>query len=358
MADTGLTGFSRGGSGYFTAVQQPEYIIMGYTILVTGATGFIGTVTVDYLKKKGYEVRVLIRPESNADTVSSMQVDVVHARYDDPVSLRKAVEGTDIIVHLAGVTKSATEKGFYEGNVLPVSNLLGVTMEVNPSLKRFVLVSSLAAAGPADNPDPGASEDDVPKPVSIYGRSKREAEKICLSYKERLPVTVIRPPAVYGPGDRDVLQFLVMLKRGLVLGTGDVRKQLLSLVHVDDLVRGIVMAGESPDGIGETYYITSPRGYSWDELSSVAARELGVKNIRMVALPKLLLRFFGYVAGSISLLTGRPGFLNPDKVNEMIQDYWVCSPLKAERQLGFTASIPLEEGMSSTIAWYREKGWL
>ena len=327
-------------------------------ILVTGATGFIGAVAVDYLKSRGYNVRVLIRPESIAEKALAMQVDIRKGSYGDPASLRKVVQGVDTVIHLAGVTKSVDEKGYYDGNVLPVKNLLEAIMEINPGLRRFVLVSSLAAAGPADNFDPGITEEDVPKPVSSYGGSKLEAERICLSYRDRLPVTIIRPPAVYGPGDRDVLQFLVMLKRGLVLGAGDVKKQRLSLVHVEDLVRGIVMASESPAGIGETFFITSPKGYSWDELSANAAKELGVRHILKISLPKSLMKILGYVAGSISSITGRSGFLNRDKVSEMVQDYWVCSPQKAERRLGFTGAIPLEQGMRNTIAWYREREWL
>ncbi len=331
---------------------------MGTNILVTGATGFIGSVLVDYLKSRYDTVLVLLRPESDAAKASSMGVDIRKGSYEDPASLRAAVRGVDSIIHLAGVTKSIDEKGYYDGNVQPVKKLLEAVREENPGLKRFVLVSSLAAAGPADNPDPGILEEDVPEPVSDYGRSKLDAEKICRSFQDSLPITIIRPPAVYGPGDKDVLQFLVMLKKGLVLAAGDSGVQRLSLVHVDDLVRGIVMASESQVGAGETFFITSPKGYSWDELSAVAARELGVKKVRKISLPKPLMKFFGNIAGSISSITGRSGFLNPDKVNEMVQDYWVCSPEKAEKRLGFTASVSLEKGMHTTIAWYKEKGWL
>jgi len=331
---------------------------MGRNILVTGATGFIGAVVVEYLKRRGDTVRILTRPESDPGKTSSMKVEILTGRYDDPVSLGKAVEGVDMVFHLAGVTKSVDEKGFYDGNVLPVKNLLESVLQVNPGLKRFLLVSSLAAAGPADNPDPGSREEDESKPVSVYGESKLEAEKICLSFRDRLPVTIVRPPAVYGPGDRDVLQFIRMLQKGLVLGAGDVKKQRLSLVYVADLVRGLAMAAESPAGRGEIYYITSPKGYSWEELSAIAARELGVKHMLRISLPKSLMKMLGYAAGLVSSVTGRSGFLNPDKVNEMVQDYWVCSPGKAEKQLGFTSAVSLEEGMHTTIAWYREKGWL
>ncbi len=327
-------------------------------ILVTGATGFIGAVLVDYLKQRGDHVSVLLRPESNTEKAASMQVDVRYGRYNDLSSMIEAIRDVDIIFHLAGVTKSVDEQGYYTGNVLPVKTLLDAVSRVDPGLRRFVLVSSLAAAGPADTAHPGVSEEDTPKPVSNYGKSKLEAEKVCFSCKDRLPITVVRPPAVYGPGDRDVLQFLSLLKKGVLVAVDAVGKQRLSLVHVDDLVRGLVMAAESPAGVGELYYITSPKGYSWAELSSVAAQVLGVRKIRTLSLPKPLMRFFGSIAGGVSRITGQPGFLTPDKVNEMIQDYWVCSPEKASRELGFTAAISLEEGMRTTIAWYKKQGWL
>lgn len=331
---------------------------MALTVLVTGATGFIGTLLVDYLAGRGYNVRVLLRPESDRQKASAMQVEAVRGSYGDPSFLREAVEGIDMVMHLAGVTKSVDEKGYYDGNVLPVRNLLEATLAVNPGLGRFVLVSSLAAAGPANNPDPGITEEDKPAPVSVYGRSKLEGEAVSGSFMDRLPVTIVRPPAVYGPGDRDVFRFFKMVKRGVMLAAGDGRTQRFSLVHASDLVRGMVMAGESPATVGETYFLTSPEGYSWDRVASIASDALGVRSVRRIPLPKPLIRAAGFAGGISGRLTGRPSLLNPDKASEMVQDYWVCSPRKAARDFGFTADIALEKGVRDTIAWYREQGWL
>ncbi len=331
---------------------------MGQIILVTGATGFIGKVLVAYLKKRGDAPRILVRPESDSLKAQAMGVDICEAGYDDHEKLREAVSGVDSIIHLAGVTRSVTREGYFQGNVMPVENLLRAFVDVNSSPARFVFVSSLAAAGPAPVAGEGLRETDPPLPVSGYGRSKLDAEHLCLSYRDKLPVTIVRPPAVYGPGDRDVLQFLQLLKKGLVLGAGDVDRQRLSLIHVEDLVEGIVMAARSPAAVGETYYITSPEWYSWDQLAAVAARELGVATVRKISLPKPLMRLAGTIAGFAGIVSGKTGLLNPDKVNEMVQDYWICSPRKAEKELGFIAKTPLEEGMRRTIAWYREEGWL
>ncbi|ASQ91273.1 epimerase [Prosthecochloris sp. GSB1] len=331
---------------------------MGSTVLVTGATGFIGTLLVDYLKKRAYRVRVLLRPQSDSAKALAAGVEAVRGDYADPSSLRRAVEGAEMVFHLAGVTKSVDREGYYRGNVLPVRSLLEAAVSAGHGPGRFLFVSSLAAAGPARNPEPGVVEEDEPHPVSAYGRSKLEAERICRSFGERLPVTIVRPPAVYGPGDRDVFQFLKMISGGLMLAAGDGRTQRFSLIHGKDLVRGILMAALSPAAVGETYFLTSPEGYSWDRVAAVASEALGVKKVRQIRLPKQVILAAGFAGGFAGRLTGRPALLNPDKAAEMVQDYWVCSPRKAEADFGFTAAIALEEGIRDTIAWYREQGWL
>lgn len=331
---------------------------MGATVLVTGATGFIGSLLVDYLKKRAYRVRILLRPESDPDKALSTGVEALRGDYADPSSLRPAVEGADMVMHLAGVTKSVDREGYYRGNVLPVRNLLEASVAADHGPGRFLLVSSLAAAGPASNPDPGVVEDDEPHPVSAYGRSKLEAERVCRSFGDRLPVTIVRPPAVYGPGDRDVFQFLKMIAGGMMLAVGDGRTQRFSLIHGSDLVRGMLMAALSPAAVGETYFLTSPEGYSWDRVAAVASEALGVKKVRRICLPRPVIRAAGFAGGLVGRLTGRPALLNPDKASEMVQDYWVCSPRKAEADFGFTAAIALEEGIRDTVAWYREQGWL
>ncbi len=331
---------------------------MSKTVLVTGATGFIGSVLVAYLRSAGYEVRIFLRPESDSRRASDLHARIFRGRYNDRASLRNALDGADMVIHLAGVTKSVDKEGFHRGNVMPVERMLEEIVKVNPGLERFVLVSSQAAAGPARSADAGVAESDAPGPVSAYGRSKLAGEAACLRWKDQVPVTIVRPPAVYGPGDRDVLQFFQLMKLRLMLAAGDGRKQRFSLIHVDDLVEGIMKAALSPSAAGETFFLTSPRGYSWDEFALAVQEELGVKRYLKIALPKILIRTLGAGMGAVGRLAGRPFLLNADKAAEMVQDYWVCSPAKAEKLLGFTASTTLEKGVRNTIAWYKMKGWL
>jgi nucleoside-diphosphate-sugar epimerase len=330
---------------------------MSEIVLVTGSTGFIGMRLLRRLAEEGEKVRVFLRPESNGGALPE-GVEVVRGRFDDPDALAGAVRGVDRIVHLAGVTKALDEAGYDAGNVMPVRNLLAAAREHNSGLKRFLLVSSLTVAGPASEGVCGVGEHDIPAPVSAYGRSKLRAEALCMEYSSALPVTIVRPPAVYGPGDRDVLQVFQMLAKGVLISAGSVARQRFSMIYVDDLVCGMMMAARSDRSAGRTYYITSPCSYSWDELIAVAQPVFGLTKMYKLSLPKPFVFFVGMVIGAAGSLRGTVPLINRDKANELVQDYWVCSPEQAEIDLGFTAETTLEEGVAKTIAWYRSKGWL
>ncbi|NTU98090.1 MAG: NAD-dependent epimerase/dehydratase family protein [Chlorobiaceae bacterium] len=329
---------------------------MGETVLVTGSTGFIGARLLLHLAREGEKVRVLLRPESRTDRLPG-NIEVVRASYDDSKGLAVAVRGADRIVHLAGVTRAARSSGFEAGNVTPVKNILSAVREANPSLKRFLLVSSLAAAGPASEGIRGVSESDEAKPVSAYGRSKLLAERIAMESPD-IPVTIVRPPAVYGPGDRDVLQVFRMLSKGLLVSAGDARRQRFSMIYADDLVRGIMAAARSPHAAGRIYYITSSRSWSWEEVIDAARPVLCFENLVRISLPKPLVYLLGSVAGTAGSLLGIPTIINRDKAAELVQDFWVCDPGRAEEELDFRADTGLPEGIEKTVAWYRSSGWM
>lgn len=333
---------------------------MDGVILVTGSTGFIGSRLVNTLIGQGRRVRVLLRPESRSVSSASHRagVEEVRAAYGDAEALGRAVSGVTSIIHLAGVTKAVDEAGFLAGNVTPVENLLEVVKRRNPGLRRFLLVSSLAAMGPASSPSPGVRESDRPSPVSAYGRSKLLGEEAARRYAGSVPLTIVRPPAVYGPGDRDILEVFAMMKKGYLLSAGSGKRQRFSMIHVDELIRGILLALDTEAAAGQDYFITSPRGYAWDEVIEAARPALGFGRLMRINLPKPLVFGLGAVLGGVAKLTGRPALINRDKANELVQDFWVCSPQKAERELGFMAATPLAEGVAETLCWYRQQGWL
>lgn len=330
---------------------------MGETILVTGSTGFIGKRLLRRLQREDAAVRVLLRPESDGSSLPE-GVALYRGSFSDASSLNKAVAGVDRIIHLAGVTKAVDEAAYDAGNVAPVEAVLAAVHRCNPGLKRFLLVSSLAAAGPAAEGAVGVAESDTPRPVSAYGRSKLRGERAAMAASGEVPVTIVRPPAVYGPGDRDVLQVFQMLSRGVLVGAGRAERQRFSMIYVDDLVEGIVAAARSGKAEGRLYYLSSLRPYGWEEFLIAARPALGFGRPLRIALPAPFVRLLGMVLGAVGSLTGKAPLINRDKANELLQENWVCSPERAALELGFTAETPLAEGIARTVEWYRRHGWL
>ena len=330
---------------------------MSEKILVTGSTGFIGARVLMRLVEEGERVKVFLRTESPVDAMPE-SVEVVRGSFSDMESLGRAVRDVDRIVHLAGVTKALDEEGYDMGNVMPVRNLLAATRKHNPELKRFLFVSSLTVAGPASEGIQGVKESDPSRPVSAYGRSKLRAETLCMESSNLIPVTIVRPPAVYGPGDRDVLQVFQMLAKGLFVSTSSAATQRFSMIYVDDLVKGILAAARLEKAVGRVYYITSSCSSSWDEVIAAARPVLGFTKLFRISLPAPLVFFIGTVMGAIGSLQGKLALINRDKVNELLQNYWVCSPEQAQHDLGFTAETTLAEGVQKTILWYQREGWL
>jgi len=330
---------------------------MSETILVTGSTGFIGVRLLQYLTGERAKVRIFLRCESEVAALPDA-VEFVRGSFSDPESLARAVRGVDRIIHLAGVTKAVDESGYDAGNVMPVKNLFAAIMKDNPELKRFIYISSLTAGGPASEGIRGVKESDTPHPVSAYGRSKLRAEMVCREHAAHIPVTIVRPPAVYGPGDKDVLQVFLMLARGVLVLPGSAAKQRFSMIYVDDLVEGIMMAARSVQAVGRIYYITSSCSLSWDDVIAAAKPVLGFSKLHKVSLPQPFVFFLGTVIGAAGSLWGKPALISRDKANELVQNYWVCSPEQAWQDFGFTARTTLADGVAKTIDWYRRKGWL
>jgi nucleoside-diphosphate-sugar epimerase len=275
--------------------------------------------------------------------------------FDDPGSLEKAVTGVDYVYHVAGVTKAKTAEEYFRGNHLATANILAATEAVNPKLRRFVHVSSQTVVGPSGGGIP-VDESTPLHPITTYGRSKMEAEKECLKYAGRLPITIARPPAVYGQRDTDVFEFFNTMKKGLqpMVGFGD---KYVSLIHVTDLVRGIIMAGEHQAAIGQTYFISSSRFYNWKEVGDITARIMGKRALR-IRIPEWGVYAVAAVAELAGLFSKKPTLLNFEKARDMVQDAWTCDASKARRDVGFEQQIQLEEGIRETVAWYKQEGWL
>jgi dihydroflavonol-4-reductase len=323
--------------------------------LVTGATGFIGSHLAELLLRQGYAVRCLVRKSSDTVWLKSLGVEYVYGDLFDEGALATAVNGVDYIFHSAGVTKSKTAEGYFRGNSTGTRNLLAAAARHTPSLSRFVQISSQAAVGPSPTASP-IGEDVDPHPLTTYGKSKWEAERECLAMIPTLPVTIVRPPAVYGPRDRDIFEFFNTMRKGLQPMVG-FREKYVSLIHVTDLVRGFVMAAESPNSVGRTYFITSTRAYGWGEIGNVTREVMGTRALR-IRIPEVGVFVIAAVAEALALFSPRPALINFEKARDMVQNYWTCSGTRAKADFGYEPGIDLHQGITDTVAWYRREQWL
>jgi nucleoside-diphosphate-sugar epimerase len=263
------------------------------------------------------------------------------------------LKDVDYVFHIAGVTKAKRRQDYTEGNVIATQKLLEAAAQ--QSIKKFCLLSSLTAVGPSRDGTP-LDESTPPHPITAYGISKRQAEEAALSYNRQFPVVILRPPAVYGPRDKDILEMFRVAKLGFkpIIGS---RNKTLSLIHVSDLARAIVQATVSEKTHGEVYFVTDERIYRYDDLCDELARIVGKKALS-VPVPSAALLGIAAVAQAISLLGPRPAVLSMDKARDLLQAHWVCTARKLKSHIGFETSIEIREGLQSTHEWYEQRGWL
>jgi nucleoside-diphosphate-sugar epimerase len=310
--------------------------------LVTGASGFVGSHLADLLVERGWKTGLLVRRSSKLRWLDARGADRVDVDFDRLAPLPPC----DVVFHVAGTIKGGSLEEYREGN-----RDLALRVYDAARSARFVHVSSLAAAGPAERCD----EETPAAPISMYGRSKEEGERALRERGGRIPLTIVRPPVVYGPRDWGLYDLYRAVARGIRPVIGG--PKTISLVHVRDLCEGIVAAAESPAAAGELFYLAHPEPRTTGDVLRAVERALGVNAVPL-AVPDGLVRFLGLVAEGGARLVGKRPMFGKDKALEMTQPYWCCSPAKAERVLGWRARIALEEGLRGTLDWYRREGFL
>lgn len=323
--------------------------------LVTGSTGFIGSHLVEQLLARDYKVSCLIRKSTKLEYVGDLPVELVKGDYGDIDSLRPAVEGMDYVFHIGGVTKAKDKRVYFLGNQQTTKNLLAAVQKYNPGIKRFVFASSLTAVGPGTGTEP-VDESTPYHPITTYGRSKMGAEKECLASMSSLPITIIRPPAVYGPRDRDIFEFFNSVNKHFIPLSGFGRK-MLSFVHAYDLVDGIITAAEHPKAAGQVYFITNEETYDWGMLGDIARKVLKTWAIK-AKIPQPLLFTIAGISEFLARMQNKAALINIEKARDGVQANWLCSPKKAFEELGFKTRLSLEEGVANTIEWYKKSGWM
>lgn len=324
--------------------------------VVTGASGFVGSTLVDYLLQKGHHVKCILRSTSSRKWLENKPIEIIDCGLFDKEQLKSVLKDADYLFHVAGVVKSKTEEGYYKGNVETTRSLLDVLCEVNPNIKKVVITSSLTACGPSLDGKP-CTEKTLEHPITRYGKSKFQQEQLAKSYMDKLPITIIRAPAVYGARDTEIYLVLKTYKQGLMTLVGFNKKQL-SLVHVEDLVEGHYLAAVSQNSTGQTYFITSSQEqYDWDQIGGVIAKAMGKKAITL-RIPHFLVYTVAAVAEFFALFSSKAATFNIEKARDFVQQYWTCDITKAVNEIGFVPKVSLEDGMTRTVEWYRKMKWL
>lgn len=316
--------------------------------LVTGATGFIGGHLVRALVSEGREVRCLVRKKSDTKMLEKLGVEIVCADLLEKASLVSALQGVSIIYHFAGEVYSSRVADYFKYNVECTRNLIESCN--GNSIKRFIYCSSIAAAGP--NPDNKTllTEEDSCNPITPYGKSKYDAEKVVLGYSQqnKIPAVIIRPPTIYGPGQSKIItNFFLQVRKGrfYIMGGGG---YLRSLCYIENLIKGFLLTENNSAAVGEIFYLSDKKVYTFKEIIQTLAAVQGV-NLALIQLPPIIAH------SAMSLFTVLHKLFNLN----IIELYTIgtmaknlgCSIGKAEKVLSYSPSITLEEGLQRTIQY-------
>lgn len=315
----------------------------------------MGSHLVDLLLEKGCEVRCITRKTSNLRWLEGKPVKNYDCGLFDMEGLKEALKDVNVLYHVAGIVKGKTYDDYLTGNVETTRNLLDILLEVNPKIERVVIISSQTACGPSRE-GATANEDTVPHPITRYGKSKLAQEQLAHQYNDRLPITIIRPPAVYGERDTEIYLVFKTYKMGLMTLIGFDKKEV-SLIHVKDLVDGIYLAANNEKAVNQTYFISSKEFYNWKQVGKIIGKHMR-KNALTINIPHSIVFVIAAVAQFFSTFSSGAATFNIEKARDFIQKYWTCEITKAEEQLGYKPQISIDEGMKRTIEWYREVKWL
>ncbi len=322
---------------------------------ITGATGFIGSWVTQFLTEQGNRVTCLVRKTSNLRWIKDLPIEVLEGSLFNPESFKEGLQTADYVLHIAGVTKALSIQDYYRGNVEATRNLLDTIKVVNPGIKKFVHISSQAAVGPSPH-NRALTETSPPHPISDYGRSKLESESLVFQYKEVFPVTVLRPPTVYGPRDTDVFEVFKHINRGINLQIGKT-DQVVSIIHVFDLARGIILAADHPDSAGKIYFICNDEPVAWSQVTAQIAEIMQKKPIT-IPIPYPIAYGVGVLMELQARILKKATILNRQKIEEVAAGFWVISNQKIKSEMNFEPQVCLSEGLKETWQWYRNVGWL
>lgn len=332
-------------------------------ILITGASGFIGSYFVEEALKKGWNVWAGVRKTSSLEYLTDPAIRFIDLDYGDTGRLKQQVEDHvaengrwDYVIHNAGITKSASDADFEKINHHYTRNLIDALKISENRPEKFVFMSSLGAFGPWDEVHyTPLKPDEEPKPNTAYGKSKIHAEQYLQSQKG-FPYLILRPTGVYGPREKDYYVMVKMIRSGLDVSVG-FKPQHLNFIYVKDLVRVCFAALDSPLQ-NKAWFVADGDVYTSQEYTGIIKALLHKNHVLKITFPVGFVRLISIFGGLNSRITGKPSLINPDKFKIMKQRNWNCDISSLEKDLGFKAGYKLRDGMKETIQWYQDQGWL
>ncbi len=324
------------------------------SVLVTGASGFLGSHIAEQLSRSGRPVRALVRRSSDTRFLKELPgVELVDRSVEDAASLARALDGVSSVIHSAGLVKARSEQEFLDVNARGTALLADAAIAAGTA--RFVQVSSLAVAGPTVD-GTAVPETRDPAPVTAYGRSKLRAELELLERKDRLSVLIVRPPAIYGPRDREILAFFRSIQFGVLPLIGS-PKNKMSMIYGPDCAAACIAATRADAPSGTRVYIDDGAIHSFEELVTVAEAAIGKRARLRLPLPERVVRSAALASELFGRARNRAVMFNRDKCNELLAQ-WVCDGSQARALLGWQPEFSFEAGIRATVAWYRQAGWL
>ncbi len=323
-------------------------------VLVTGASGFLGSHVAEQLVAEGHAVRALVRKSSKVEHLRSLAgVELAYGAVEDEASVRAAALGVDGVIHVAGVVKAKNEAEFQRVNVDGTRHAVEAAKAAG--VKRFVLVSSLTVAGPSYDGEPVKKESR--NPLTAYGRSKLASEDVALAEKGALHLVVLRPSMIYGPRDNEALAFFQSVARRFLPFIGDGSNKL-SVTYATDCAALCVRALTADVPSGSVYFVDDGDRRPWRDMLGDVEAALGRRAWVRFSVPLPVLGLAAAASEFVGKAQDKAVMLTRDKVNELAAPHWVCDSADAQRDLGWTPKVRWAEGARLTADWYRKHGWL
>ena len=329
-------------------------------ILITGASGFIGSFIVEEALNRGFETWAAVRKSSSKEWLQDERIHFIELNLSSRQQLVEQLrhQDFDYVVHAAGVTKCLNKQDFRRINTEGTKNLVEAILEVGMPLKRFVYLSSLSIFGAIKEQQPYEEirETDTPQPNTEYGRSKLEAEQYHHTVGSRIPYIILRPTGVYGPREKDYFVMAKSIQQHTDFAVG-YKRQDITFVYVTDVVQAVFLALDKGE-TGRKYFLSDGEVYQSSTFSNLIRKELGNPWWIRITAPIWVLRVVTFVGEHVGRLTGKVTALNNDKYNIMRQRNWRCDIEPARKELGYEPKVKLEEGVRRSIKWYKDNKWL